>query len=168
MPLHELAVSPADVTGSALRLALNAPAPRPLVGCRLTHPDAGVLNLGVLGASHVVHVEHANALCFSEQVSCTTHVESAQLPATANAPGYQLNSRIATHDEAAFRRLAHHLRDNCAQGPHWLGGAFPGDDAALTVLTGQADGLGWRWLTWHLYPALSGGVVVYTASRWYP
>ncbi|MGB6766393.1 DUF2617 family protein, partial [Mycobacterium sp.] len=50
----------------------------------------------------------------------------------------------------------------------WLGGTFPGDDAALTALAAEPDGAGWRWQTWHLYPAPSGGTIVYTASRWRP
>ena len=53
----------------------------------------------------------------------------------------------------------------------WLGGTFPGDDAALTALAAEPDGTGWRWQTWHLYPQCpggSGGVVVHTASRWQP
>jgi len=167
MPLHELAVSPADVSGAALRLVLNGPPPAPLATCRLTHPDGGVLELGVLGASHVVAVEHPD-IGFSEQVSCTVYVEGAQLPTSANAPGYQLNSCITRYGEVPFRRLARQLRERCAQGPQWLGGAFPGDDAALTALTAAADGRGWRWSTWHLYPGRRGGTVVYTASQWHP
>jgi len=50
----------------------------------------------------------------------------------------------------------------------WLGGTFPGDDAALTALAAEPDGDGWRWQTWHLYPASTGGTVVYTTSRWRP
>ena len=69
MPLHQLSVTPVDVSGSGLGLALNTPAPLPLATCLLDHPDGGVLVLGVLGASHVITVEHANNL-FSEQVSC--------------------------------------------------------------------------------------------------
>ncbi|HVQ97466.1 MAG TPA: DUF2617 family protein, partial [Mycobacterium sp.] len=49
MPLHQLSVSPADVSGAGLGLALNAPAPLPLASYRLHHPDGGVLMLGVLG-----------------------------------------------------------------------------------------------------------------------
>ena len=141
MPLHQLSVAPVDVSGAGLGLALNAPAPLPLATCRLDHPDGGALVLGVLGASHVVH----------------TH-----------APGYELESRTDLHDESAFRRLAHRLRECCARGDGWLGGTFPGDDAALTALAAEPDGAGWRWQTWHLYPAAPGGTIVYTASRWRP
>jgi Protein of unknown function DUF2617 len=167
LPLHELAVAPADVTGAGLGLALNVPAPQPLATCRLHHPDHGELALGILGASHVITVQH-QARRFSEQVSCTARVHGDELPARAARPGYHLESFTETHDEASFRRLARRLRRRCARDPDWLGGAFPGDDAALTVLAAQPDGTGWRWQTWHLYPARPGGTVVYTASRWRP
>ncbi|BBX95848.1 DUF2617 family protein [Mycobacterium lacus] len=166
MPLHQLTVAPADVSGARLGLALNAPEPQPLAGHRLRHPGGGVLLLGVLGASHVVTVEHT-AGRFSEQVSCT---DGVHLPAHTDAPGYHLESRTDTHDEATFRRLARDLRERCAAETGWLGGTFPGDDAALTALAAEPDGSGWRWWTWHLYPAPSGsgGTVVHTASRWHP
>jgi Protein of unknown function DUF2617 len=169
VPLHQLAVAPADISGARLGLALNAPAPRPLVTYRLDHPDGGALLLGVLGASHVVVVEHPRCR-FSEQVSCNGTGESGQLPEHTNAPGYSLESRSDTHDEATFRRLAAELRDHCAAETGWLGGMFPGDDAALTALAAEPDGTGWHWQTWHLYPSGSGsgGTVVHTASRWRP
>lgn len=165
MPLHQLAVTPADVSGERLGLALNAPVPTTLASCRLAHPGGGAaLLLGVLGASHVVAVEHA----FSEEISCTARNLGADLPQRTDAPGYRLRSRTVTHDEASFRRLARVLRARCARRAGWLGGAFPGDDAALTVLAAEPDGAGWRWQTWHLYPGRHGGTVVHTASRWLP
>jgi hypothetical protein len=164
MPLHQLAVAPADVSGAGLGLALNAPAPAPLATYRLNHPDGSALVLGVLGASHVITVEHAKGR-FSEQVSC--HL-GGELPERTDAPGYRLDSRTDVHDEPAFRRLALRLRERCAHETGWLGGTFPGDDAALTALAAEPDGAGWRWQTWHLYPAASGGTVVHTASRWRP
>lgn len=171
MPLHQLAVTPADVSGERLGLALNAPVPAPLASCRLDHPAGGAtLLLGVLGASHVVAVEHATSR-FSEEISCTARNLGADLPGRADAPGYSLRSRTDTHDEASFRRLAQDLRGRCARRAGWLGGTFPGDDAALTVLAAEPDGAGWHWQTWHLYPgrpAGSGGTVVHTASRWRP
>lgn len=167
MPLHQLAVSPTDVGGAELGLALNAPAPQPLATCRLRHPDGGALLLGVLGASHVVTVEHTTCR-FSEQVSCTARSYGGELPESTDAPGYHLESRTDTHDEATFRRLAHRLRERCARQTGWLGGTFPGDEAALTALAAEPHGAGWRWQTWHLYPAASGGTIVYTASRWHP
>lgn len=164
MPLHQLSVTPADVSGARLALTLNAPAPAPLASCHLEHPDGGALLLGVLGASHVVTVEHATSP-FSEQVSCTG---GGGLPANSEAPGYTLESRTDEHDEPAFRTLAARLRDRCEHETGWLGGVFPGDDAALTALSAEPDGSGWRWQTWHLYPTGSGGTVVHTASRWQP
>ena len=164
MPLHQLAVAPADVDGTRLGLAINAPAPPPLASHQLEHPDGGALLLGVLGASHVVTVEGH----FSEQVSCTARGQGGDLPECTDAGGYHLESRTETRDETTFRRLAHELREQCAQKAGWLGGVFPGDDAALTALAAEPDGAGWRWQTWHLYPAGSGGTVVHTASRWRP
>jgi len=164
VPLHQLSVCPADVSGAELGLALNAPAPLPLASYRLRHPNGGALVLGVLGASHVVTVEHTNTL-FSEQVSC--HL-GGELPEHTQAPGYHLESRTDIHDEPTFRRLANRLRERCARENGWLGGSFPGDDAALTALAAEPDGAGWRWQTWHLYPAAPGGTIVYTASRWRP
>jgi hypothetical protein len=167
VPLHQLAVVPADVSGKRLGLALNAPAPRPLATSLLEHPDGGALLLGVLGASHVVSVEHPT-LRFSEQVSCTARSHGGELPEHADAPGYRIDCHTDRHDEAAFRRLARELRERCLAETGWLGGTFPGDDAALTALAAAPDGAGWRWQTWHLYPTASGGTVVHTASRWRP
>lgn len=164
MPLHQLSVSPADVSGAGLGLALNAPAPLPLASSRLRHPNGSALILGVLGASHVITVEHANTL-FSEQVSCDL---GGDLPAQTAAPGYELESHTDIHDEESFRQLARRLRDRCTRENGWLGGSFPGDDAALTALSAEPDGDGWRWQTWHLYPAALGGTIVYTSSRWHP
>jgi Protein of unknown function DUF2617 len=167
VPLHQLAITPADVSGHNLGLALNAPAPAPLAACRLEHPDGGALRLGVLGASHVVVVEHAGRR-FCEQVSCAARGLGGDLPARSEAPGYHLQSRTDSYDEPTFRRIAGDLRQRCADGHDWLGGTFPGDDAALTALAAEPDGAGWRWQTWHLYPAPPGGSVVYTTSRWRP
>ncbi|OBB91003.1 DUF2617 family protein [Mycobacterium sp. 852002-30065_SCH5024008] len=170
MPLHQLAVAPSDVSGQKLGLALNAPAPPPLATCLLRHPGGGALRLGVLGASHVVTVEHG-ADRFSEEVSCTARGLGVDLPEHTAAPGYSLQSRTDSYDEAAFRRMARDLRDRCAREKGWLGGTFPGDDAALTALAAEPDGAGWYWQTWHLYPRSpfgSGGDVVHTVSRWHP
>jgi hypothetical protein len=164
VPLHHLSVIPVDVRGSELGLALNTASPLPLASCRLDHPAGGALMLGVLGASHVVTVEHSDRV-FSEQVSCDL---DGELPDRSQAPGYHLESRIDVHDESAFRQLADRLRERCATENDWLGGTFPGDDAALTALAAEPDRDGWRWQTWHLYPAATGGTVVYTASRWRP
>lgn len=170
MPFYHIAVVPADVSGTRLGLALNAPAPRPLATYVLDHPDGGALLLGVLGASHVVTVEHATHR-FSEQVSCDAR-SHGELPEHADAPGYRIDSHTHTHDETTFRRLARELRQRCARETGWLGGSFPGDAAALTALAAEPDGSGWRWRTWHLYPAApggpSGGTVVHTASQWHP
>lgn len=167
MPLHELTVTPTDVSDLGLRLALNAPAPVPLAILRLEHPDGGALALGILGASHVVDVSHASSR-FSEQISCSALSMGTGLPSHAEAPGYDLQSHTTAYDETQFRLLAERLRGRCATEPSWLGGSFPGDTAALTAIHAVSDGNGWRWETWHLYPKRPGGTVVHTNSRWRP
>jgi hypothetical protein len=165
LPLYELSVSPADVAGSGLGLALNAPPPEPLASLRLSHPDGSALLLGVLGASHVVTVDEIG---FSEEISCFARSHGGSLPERAEAPGYRLTSSLLEHTEAEFRALAARLRSSCASEPGWLGGTFPGDSAALTAIAAEPDGAGWRWRTWHLYPGAHGGTVVTTESRWLP
>jgi hypothetical protein len=167
VPLHELTVTPTDVSDAGLRLALNAPAPTPLAILVLEHPGGGTLELGILGASHVVSVAHADS-AFSEQISCAARASGTGLPAHAKAPGYHLQSRTTAHDEPRFRLLADRLRTRCADLPSWLGGSFPGDAAALTAIHAVIDDAGWRWETWHLYPKRPGGTVVHTESRWRP
>ncbi len=167
MPLHQLSVTPTDVAGSRLGLALNAPAPSPLAIHRLSHPDGGSLKLGVLGASHVISVEDAETV-FSEQISCNAQRYGSPLPESADAHGYHLTAHTAEQTEADFRVLARWLRRQCRTESGWLGGTFPGDDAALTAIAATPDGPGWHWRTWHLYPASSGGTVVHTESRWRP
>jgi hypothetical protein len=160
-------VTPTDVAGARLGLALNTPAPAPLATHRLNHPEAGTLVLGILGASHVISVEHATSR-FSEEVSCTANQHGGPLPERADAQGYRLTAHTTELAEAGFRALAEWLRDRCNAESDWLGGTFPGDDAALTAISATADGAGWHWQTWHLYPASSGGTVVHTESRWRP
>lgn len=170
MPFHELAVAPADVSGAGLGLVINSPPPEALAALTVSHPDGGTVTLGVLGASHVVTVSHESTT-FSEEISCFAHSRGGdRLPERADAPGYHMDSAVNEHSESEFRSIATRLRADCATEDGWLGGAFPGDAAALTAITVSADGSGWRWRTWHLYPsgAHDGGTVVYTESRWHP
>lgn len=168
MPLHELSITPADVSGARLGLALNAPAPDPLATLHIDHPHGGRITLGVLGASHVITVHHPEDV-FSEQISCTAHEHGGDLPDQLDAAGYRLDASHDVYNEDEFRSLAAELRTKCATDPEWLGGAFPGDTAALTAIAATPDASGWHWRTWHLYPdATRGGTVVYTESRWQP
>ncbi|OBB55841.1 MULTISPECIES: DUF2617 family protein [Mycolicibacterium] len=170
MPFHQLAVAPADVDGAALGLALNAPAPVPLAGIRLSHRRGGALVLGVLGASHVVTVEHP-AGGFSEEVSCSAHAYGRTLPGRFEGPGYRFESETTVCAATEFETLAQRLHERCLTDRNSLGGRFPGDDAALTVLQARPDGPGWWWQTWHLYPGgprVPGGTAVHTTSRWHP
>ena len=167
MPLHRLEVAPADVSGAGLGLALDAPAPAPLATHRISHPGHGAVLLGVLGASHVISVDHPNR-SFSEEISCGARSRGGGLPGTADAPGYHLDASTVDHGWADFRRIAGELRGRCHRNAGWLGGTFPGDDAALTAISAVAHGDGWKWRTWHLYPCATGGSVVYTESTWHP
>ncbi|BBZ61502.1 DUF2617 family protein [Mycolicibacterium monacense] len=170
MPFHQLAVAPADVDGAALGLALNAPAPVPLAGIRLSHRRGGALVLGVLGASHVVTIEHP-AGGFSEEVSCSAHAYGRTLPGRFEGPGYRFESETTVCAATEFETLAQRLHERCLTDRNSLGGRFPGDDAALTVLQARPDGPGWWWQTWHLYPGgprVPGGTAVHTTSRWHP
>ena len=74
-------------------------------------------------------------------------------PSTPTRPAMTWNPAPTCTTSPTFRRLAHRLRERCARETGWLGGTFPGDDAALTALAAEPDGAGWRWQTWHLYPA---------------
>ncbi len=80
------------------------------------------------------------------------HATGAALPGSAEAPGYRLRSDTRTHGETDFRGIAADLRHRCEHETGWLGGSFPGDEAALTALCAAPDGAGWHWQTWHLYP----------------
>jgi hypothetical protein len=166
LPFHELAVMPTDVDGAALGLALNAVVPTTLARLRLTHPAGGALVLGVLGASHVVTVERADTR-FTEEVSCSAR-GGGTLPGHADAPGYQLDSRITRWGSTEFADLAARLRQRCATDAAWLGGRFPGADTAMTALAARPVEAGWSWRTWHLYPGADGGTAVHTISRWSP
>ena len=164
MPLHQLSVAPADVSGAGLGLALNAPAPAPLAAVRLEHPDGGALVLGVLGASH-------SSPSSTPKVASPNRFPATSVASYPSAPRHRataLSPRTDVHDEPTFREIANDLRRHCERENGWLGGTFPGDDAALTALAAEPDGPGWRWQTWHLYPSARGGTIVYTASRWHP
>ena len=156
MPLHQLAVAPADVSGSRLALALNARRAAATGRSRLTHPDGGALLLEVLGASHVVTVEHpGNASPSRSRAPRQGH--GGDLPKHAEAPGYRLESRIEATTRRNFAGSHTNFANRCATETGWLGGVFPGDDAALTALVAEPDGTGWRWQTWHLYPRHRAG-----------
>ena len=86
-------------------------------------------------------------------------------PATTSNPAPTRTTRRRSADWRA------ELRERLRAETGWLGGTFPGDDAALTALAAEPDGPGWRWQTWHLYPAprpARAATVVHTTSRWRP
>ncbi|UTT47237.1 MULTISPECIES: DUF2617 family protein [Rhodococcus] len=168
MSTHILDIVPRDVSASALGLVLDAPAPPPLVSARLTDSAAGILTLGVLGASHVVTAQSGRRT-LTEQVSCdAVGAGGHPLPERHDRDGYLFRSRTATVQRAELAQRANRLRATARSAPGWLCAAFPGDDDALTVLSGTADAGEWHWRTWHLYPSVDTGVIVETESRWRP
>ena len=170
MALHRLEVLPRDVDAGALGLLLDAPPPPALAELVLRGPG-GDLVLGVIGASHTV-VATAGRARLTEQVSCDAVAAGGRpLPPALRrtTAGYRMTSRRTPASPAALAATAAGLRARAADAPDWLCGAFPGDDAALTALTGAAlPGGGWTWRTWHLYPDPEEGVIVTTRSRWTP
>lgn len=168
MSVHLLDVESRDVSAGQLGLVVDAPAPRPLVELNLTDPAAGVLTLGVLGASHVVTAT-SRGRTLTEQVSCDAIAAGGRpLPDVEHRHGYRFASRTETVSRRALGRRAETLRDQAGDRSRWLCAAFPGDRDALTVLTAAATGGHWSWRTWHLYPRRDESVIVETESRWLP
>lgn len=167
MSLHELAVTPRDVSATDLGLLVAAAAPAPLAELTVRRDGFAPIQLGVLGASHVVVVGDG---AFTEQVSCDALADGGRaLPVEVDDDGYAFNTTIRTMGEAPFRRVAASVRTaSVRQG--WICGAFPTDAAALTALCAEPAGSdGWAWRSWHLYPHVNGGgTVVRTESRWSP
>ena len=167
MTLHRLEVLPRDVDAEALGLLLDAPVP-PTLAELVLRSATGELVLGVLGASHAVAATAGGAR-LTEQVSCDAVAAGGRpLPRRARAGGYAMTSASTTVPAPELAATAAGLRARAADGPAWLCGAFPGDAAALTALTGSAVDGGWTWRTWHLYPGPEEGVIVTTRSRWTP
>jgi hypothetical protein len=166
MTLHRLEVLPRDVDADALGLLLDAPAPPTLAELVLRHGGARLV-LGVLGASHAVTAT-AGTGRLTEQVSCDAVAAGGRpLPRSARAGAYRLTSASRTVPAAELVATASLLRSSAAD-ESWVCGAFPGDGAALTALTGAPLDGGWTWRTWHLYPGPEEGVIVTTRSRWTP
>lgn len=172
MTVHALAVEPLDVSADALGLLLDAAPPAALAELRLTDGDGSELVLGVLSASHVVTATRPGHR-LTEQVSCDALAAGGtRLPAVQEHDGYRLTTSSRTLPTEALSGLAARLRAE-AVSEGWLCGSFPGPDGALTALRGEAVPGGWRWQTWHLYPAADAtsadhGVVVETSTTWRP
>jgi hypothetical protein len=165
MTLHRLQVLPRDVAAEALGLLLDAPVP-PTLAELVLRSAGGELVLGVLGASHAVAAS-TGAARLTEQVSCDAVAAGGRpLPRRARAGGYRMTSESAAVPVPELAATAARLRSRAADDPSWLCGAFPGDAAALTALTGSPVDRGWAWRTWHLYPGPEEGVIVSTRSRW--
>lgn len=169
MSLHRLDVVPRDVTAEALGLLLDAPAPAALAELRLEDGDGGMLVLGLLGASHVVTASRPGHQ-LTEQVSCDAVAGGGRrLPREHAAAGYTMASSTQLLPAARLHALATQLRQRAEASEQWVCGSFPGDDDALTALTGDVlPAGGWTWQTWHLYPGSHAGAVVTTQTQWQP
>ena len=168
MSTHILDITPRDVAASALGLVIDAPAPIPLVSTQLTDSATGTLTLGVLGASHVV-TARSGEHTLTEQVSCdAVDAGGRPLPDREERAGYRFRSCTTTVLRAELAQRAKELRGTASTTSGWLCAGFPGDDDALTALTGTIASGEWHWRTWHLYPAAATGVIVETESRWRP
>jgi hypothetical protein len=167
MTLHRLEVLPRDVAADALGLLLDAPVPTTLAELELRN-GGNRLVLGVLGASHAVAAT-TGAGRLTEQVSCDAVAAGGRpLPRSACSGGYRMTSASTAVPASDLAATAAELRARAAEDDTWLCGAFPGDGAALTALTGDPLVGGWTWRTWHLYPGPEKGVIVTTTSRWTP
>jgi hypothetical protein len=164
----DLAVPTRDVAADALGLLLDAPAPPALASLLLRGAHGGELELGVLGASHVVRAS-AGGRSTTEQVSCDAVAAGGDpLPPTAGRPGYAFTATVEHLPAAELDRRAVQLRAWAAAADDRLCAGFPGHDAALTAVTGAATATGWTWTTWHLYPGAPTGQLVTTTSDWRP
>ncbi|MBL7501793.1 DUF2617 family protein [Frankia sp. CNm7] len=173
MTALDLSVVPRDVRAASLGLLLGAPSPPALASVDM-HAPHGVLTLAVLGASHAVSAT-SGPRRLTEQVSCDAVAAGGRpLPSRAEENGYTMTARVRTVDRRELDALAASLRAQGAGRPDWLCAAFPGDERAVTALTGAPTPRGWQWRTWHLYPgsrdraSARAHEVVTTHSRWEP
>ena len=160
-----------DVRADQLRVRVGGPVPEPLVSAVVRAPGLPPLTLAVLGASHAVHAGDAAAPAFVEEVSCAAPGGVARAP----PPAAGFPSRVRVLDEVEFAQVARSLRDRAEQAATrddgetaaMLVAGFPGSPDALTAVAGEARPGGYRWRTWHLYPAAGGGgEVVETSGAW--
>ncbi|MEX5710305.1 DUF2617 family protein [Parafrankia sp. FMc6] len=167
MTALELAVVPRDVRAASLGLLLGAPSPASLASVDL-HAPHGMLTLAVLGASHAV-IASSGTRRLTEEVSCdAVAAGGCPLPSRAEQDGYTLRAQVRTVDRRELDALAASLRTRAAGRSDWLCAAFPGDERAVTALTGAPMPRGWQWHTWHLYPGSRTHEIVTTHSRWEP
>jgi hypothetical protein len=176
--LYRLDLEPDDVAAASLGYRVDlAPAPESLVTALLEHPThPAALRLSILGASHAVTLVVEGRDTVTEEVSCRASSSGGGLPSvSALHPGpwgdHHLRGAVESLAPEAFARVVEELTALADSGPEVLAGRFPGAEGALTVVSAAADPAGWRWRTWHLYPAVdidgagAGGEVVTTVSR---
>lgn len=169
MTVRLLEVAPSDVSAGALGYRLGTMrATDALVSLDVDHPTSThSLRLSILGASHAVTLMVDGEDVVTEEVSCrAVAAGGAPLPARASAPGPWGAHRLEGTTEALtaerFDALVAELETLAEDAEHVLAGVFPGRRGALTVVASTPVETGWRWQTWHLYPAEGGGGEVVT------
>lgn len=158
----------ADVAAAGLRWALGLPE-RPGVASRTCVLPCGVrVELRVLGASHQVVVERADARSVSETMACDLADDdrAGPLPGRAVRDGYAFTSHVVTPGPAELGAAVRAVERRCAAAPYAVVAAFPGHPDAVTAIAldlhpaGEPDALSWE--TWHAYPHT--GELVHTHS----
>lgn len=167
----ELSVAPADTRAGDLLLRLNGPE-APLLARDVVRAGAGSLEVGIIGASHVVSVrDGAHKLVWREEISCRSLSDApvptpaptcdVALPPRYECAGYCLRSRVDVAGD--FVAQAGALVADLERGG-WLVGRFPGAGPFhLTALCGAATADGWSWRSVHLYPGEA--TIVRTESK---
>lgn len=164
MSTTQLAVAPQDISAASLGVRLDGPAPTVLVGTTLQGSGACFrLDLGILGASHVVDATLLDggqpSAHLREEISCHAMeggmalgdgVEKKQRWVTGT---YRLRARTVQLGTEEFAERAETILQ-AAEAESWLVGKFPGEgNHHLTALWGEVEGGTARWKTWHFYPA---------------
>lgn len=170
MTLHDLDVAPDDVAARELGYRVDTePAPDALATDLFEHPHLPVsLRVAILGASHSVTIVVEGEDTVTEEVSCRAAAGHGLPRDSESSRGqwgtHRLRGAVETESAAGFEELVDELTARAERDAGVLAGRFPGPAGALTVVEARADDHGWRWRTWHLYPATVGGDVVTTES----
>ncbi len=159
----ELTTAYTDTRADALGWYLGLGPLRPLAA-RSLELGAARLELCLLGASHQVLVRAPRGVC-SETVAC---LGSARTPLPARAAqrvdgwDYEFTSLVEFLPGDRFEARVRALVAEVETHPGGMVGAYPGVPNAVTAITAERSGAGFRWATWHTYP--QEGRIVSTRS----
>ena len=135
--LVTLATPYADMTAADLTFALGLPA---LPALHVLTVEG--IELRLLGASHQILRNN-----MSETVACLPG-HRPDLPSTVDHQGYRFTAEIHRLTPRNFTQTVTRLRERATTNQHAIVGVFPGDRAAVTILSAHRNG----WHTWHAYP----------------